>query len=132
MRFKRDNELIEKIDLIIDEADNLTSEQREAIKNLKHCYERTTYKDWDDRHKFYQDTVEDMVNDTGFMSDDLADKMVNTHPTLQSNFMRMCVRFVKGMANKPYYDDRNHTAGEVAKAMCKGLEEIKVVYIPHI
>lgn len=127
-QFKRNTETIEKVKKVI-LADNLTAEQREAIEELVKEHERATYKDWDDRHEFYRDIVDDMVNDCGFQYTKLAEKMANNHPTLQQNFMRMCANFIMRMAEKTYCDDRNRTSVEYAKAI---MDNVGEEYFPYI
>lgn len=114
MYFKRDNELIEKVKNVV-LANNLNAEQRNSIEKLVSRYESSTYKDWGDRSEFFNDMVDIMVNDFGFDDKGLAEKMANTHPTLQQNFMRMVYMFINNMANKSYYDDRNKNSVEFAK-----------------
>lgn len=126
--FKRDSGTIGKVKNVL-LADNLTAEQREAVEQLVIDYEKTTYNDWSDRHKFYQDIVEDMVNDCDFRYKELAGKMANNHPTLQQNFMRMCSNFIMRMAEKTYCDDRNRTSVEYAKAI---MDNVGEEYFPHI
>lgn len=127
-RFKRDSETIGKVKNVL-LAENLTAEQREAVEQLVIDYERTTYNDWSDRHKFYRDMVDDMVNDCDFQDTELAKKMANNHPTLQQNFMRMCAKFIHIMSEKSYCDDRNRTSVEYAKAI---MDNVGEEYFPHI
>ena len=127
-RFKRNNETIDKVKNVV-LAENLTPEQRNAVEELVREYERNTYNDWSDRHEFYRDIVDDMVNDCGFQDTELAEKMANNHPTLQQNFMRMCAKFIKCMAEKTYCDDRNRTSVEYAKAIKDNVGE---GYFPFI
>lgn len=127
-QFKRDSETIGKVKNVL-LAENLTAEQREAVEQLVIDYERTTYKDWDDRHKFFHDIVDDMVNDCGFKDSELAEKMANNHPTLQQSFMRMCSKFIMFMAEKSYCDDRNRVSVEYAKAI---MDNVGEEYFPFI
>ena len=127
-RFKRDSEIIGRATELLN-SENLTPEQKTAVEELIKDYERTTYKDWDDRHEFYRDIVDDMVNDFGFQDTELAKKMANNHPTLQQNFMRMCANFIMRMAEKTYCDDRNRTSVEYAKAI---MDNVGEEYFPYI
>ena len=127
-QFKRDNETIEKAKKVI-LADNLTAEQRDAVERLVSKYENATYDKWEDRHNFYENMVEDMVNDFGFKESSLAEKMANNHPTLQQNFMRLCANFIMRMAEKTYCDDRNRTSVEYAKAI---MDNVGEEYFPCI
>ena len=70
----------------------------EDIKELIKKYKSATYGEYLDRHEFYEDVVESMVNDCGFRYKELAEKMANDHPTLQQSFMRMAVAFIRKMA----------------------------------
>ena len=96
MYFKRNNELIEKVNALIAESNN--EELKNTLTELKSRYESSTYKDWGDRSEFFNDMVDIMVNDFGFDDKGLAEKMANTHPTLQQNFMRMVYMFINNMA----------------------------------
>jgi hypothetical protein len=119
---KRNNELCEKIQSML-ESDNLSEEQKKAFKELLTEYEWATYKEHNDRHEFFRKQVEKMVNDFGFQDEELAKSMANDHPTLQQSFMRMVVRFIEKMADKPYYDDRNKASVELAKKLKPIIEE---------
>lgn len=113
MYFKRDNELIEKVNALI--AESNSEELKKTLTEMKARYESSTYKDWGDRAEFFNDMVSIMVNDFGFDDKGLAEKMAYNHPTLQQNFMRMCYIFIKMMAEKSYYDDRNKNSVEYAR-----------------
>ena len=127
MSFKRNNELVEKIETILN---NTTSkEEHDAINELLTRYKNATYKEHSDRHEFYRNMVDDMVNDCSFEDDALAVKMASNHPTLQQNFMRMCVKFIKEMAQKSYCDDRNRNSVEFAKQV---MEIVDNSYFPFI
>ena len=119
---KRNNELCEQIENILN-ADNLTEEQKKAIKELNTEYQRATYKEHSDRHGFFRKQVEKMVNDFGFEDEELAKDRANDHPTLQQNFMRMVVMFIEKMADKKYCDDRNRASVELAKKLKPIIDE---------
>jgi len=122
MSNKRNNELIAKFDNIIN-ADNITDEQKKVMLEMKMYYESATYKEWQDRHSFYEDMVSSMVNDCGFDDDGIATKMANEHPTLQQSFMRMCRKFIEKMAQKTYWDGRNEHSVRMAKRMLEAIKE---------
>lgn len=119
---KRNNELCEQIENILN-ADNLTEEQKKAIKELNTEYQWATYKEYSDRHKFYREQVDKMINDTCFEDEELAKAMATNHPTLQQNFMRMVVMFIEKMADKSYCDDRNRSSVELAKKLKPIIDE---------
>lgn len=108
---KRNNELVEKIEKHLEEAPN------EEVKALLEEYKKATYQEHKDRHEFYRDTVERMVNDFGFEDEKLAEKMASEHPTLQQSWMRCCFKFIKKMASKSCYDGRNERSVMMAKKM---------------
>lgn len=126
--FKRDSGTIGKVKNVL-LADNLTAEQREAVEQLVIDYEKTTFDKWEDRHEFYRNVVDDMVNDCDFRYKELAGKMANNHPTLQQNFMRMCAKFINIMSEKTYCDDRNRVSVEYAKSV---MDNVGEEYFPSI
>ena len=64
-----------------------------------------------------------MVNDCGFEDDELAKAMANQHPTLQQNFMRFVVKFLRLMADKPTHDLRNMNSVQAAKMMIDAIAD---------
>lgn len=126
--FKRDSETIGNAKKVL-LADNLTAEQRKAIEQLVIDYEKSTFDKWEDRHEFYRNVVDDMVNDCNFRYMELAERMANNHPTLQQNFMRMCSNFIMRMAEKTYCDDRNRTSVEYAKSIMDNVGEEHFAHI---
>lgn len=125
---KRNNKIIEEAQNFLLNS-NFSDEEAKPIVNLINAYKHNTYENWEDRHEMYRDIVDSMVNDCGFQDKKLAEKMANNHPTLQQNFMRMCVYFIKEMANKSYCDDRNRASVEFAKSVLDNVEE---KYFPFI
>lgn len=123
---KRDNSIIEKANGVVS---SLNEEDAKVIKNLIEKYEKATYKEYDDRHEFYRESVSDMVNDMGFKDDELAESMAKEHPTLQQSFFRFVKKFILKMADKTYYDGRNEAAVKACKNMA---EMLKDVYVPMI
>lgn len=118
MANKRDNELVMAIESEIAKG----SVSAELASQLLKAYKSATYKEWGDRHKWYRDLVEDMVNDCAFADEELATEMANNHPTLQQNFMRMCRKFIEKMAEKTYFDARNENSVKMAKKMVSAIE----------
>jgi hypothetical protein len=74
--------------------------------------------------------VDDMINDFGFQSDELAKCMANNHPTLQQTYMRQCMKFIELMSKKEYVDGRNMAAVNLAKTIMNHVEGD--VYLPMI
>lgn len=123
---KRDNELVKKVKEL-----NLSSADAQVVDELIRKYENATYKEYTDRHKFYQDVVYDMTNDMGFDDDGLAERMANEHCTLQQSFMRFVTKFVRLMAkDDKYTDGRNDSAVRVARKMADAVKED--AYMPMI
>lgn len=113
MSNKRNNELINKVNEIIN---NLSNEQdKETIKSLIRAYEEVTYKEYSDRYKFNNEALSDMINDFGFSEKDTAKFMANEHPTLQQTFMRLACKFIGEMADKTYTDGRNEASVNLAR-----------------
>ena len=129
MRFKRNTEVIEKA-LQITHSGKLSEEEAQTIDTLIRGYCSTTYAEWDERHEFSRQFVSDMVNDFGFQDDELADMMVKQHPTLQQNFMRFVVKFLRLMAEKPTHDLRNKNSVIAAKMMANAIADNDT--FPHI
>lgn len=98
---------------------NLSEDENNAISTLIAAYESVTYKDWEDRHEFYRNIVDKMVNDMSFESEKLAEFMANNHPTLQQTYMKHCQHFIKAMSGKTYTDARNEYAVRLARELQK-------------
>lgn len=118
-RFKRDNELVKEIEVLIETVD--TPYHANLIKKLLEKYEYATFPEWSDKPKFTADTIDEYVNDFGFADDLVAETMANNHPTLQQSFMRLCLKFIKKMSEKKYWDGRNEAAVKMAKQMIEPL-----------
>lgn len=127
MSFKRNQDLVVKVCDILNN-DRVTGADRETINELLQAYKDKTYKEWNDRHKFYQDIVSDMVNDCGFDDDGLAEKMANEHPTLVQNFTRMVAKFIKKVREKGYADARNQASLD----FCNAVGDLTETYFPFI
>ena len=109
MRFKRNTDIVAKA-VVIANSGKLNEEEANTIDALLRAYCSTTYVEHEERHEFARQFVSDMVNDCGFEDDELAKAMANQHPTLQQNFMRFVVKFLRLMADKPIYDLRNRNS----------------------
>ena len=118
-RFKRDNEFVKEVEVLIEAID--TPYHANLIKKLLEKYEYATFPEWSDKPKFTADVIDGFVNDFGFADDLVAETMANNHPTLQQSFMRLCVKFIKKMSEKQYYDGRNEAAVRMAKQMIEPL-----------
>ena len=127
---KRDNELVEKVEAIISDT-TISEENRTCLGMLLNKYKSATYKEWDDRHEWNAGLLSDMVNDYGFKDEMIAEKMATDHPTLQQTFMRFVLKFIRKMAAKPYFDDRNKASVAIAREIVKTLDE-KGEYLPFI
>lgn len=120
---KRDNELSNSIESMLSESSTMTDDEKAKVKSLLNKYKSATYDDWNDRHQFYQNNVEHMVNDCGFKDEELAEAMANDHPTLQQSFMRFVMKFIRKMAAKEYYDARNERSVLLAKKIVESIGE---------
>lgn len=129
MYCKRNEELITKVNNIIENG-NLSEEEKGTLQDVLKAYKSSTFDTWGDRHEFYGNIVVDMVNDMNFRDEELAEKMANTHPTLQQNFMRFVLKFISKMSKKMFVDDRNRASVEKAKQIMSAMEEPS--YVPHI
>ena len=131
-RNKRDNELLKEIEKEVLNNINVSVEVKSLIRKLQGRYVDATYNDWGDRHQWYRDMVDDMVNDTSFEDDKLAEEMANNHPTLQQSFYRMVEKFIRKMGKKTIFvDGRN----EASVNICKKLNEVtekENPYIPYV
>lgn len=118
---KREKDFVEKVEGIISTMQD--EEQKKVITELLRKYENATYQEWDERHKFYEDVVDNMVNDTLFQDDKLAQTMANNHPTLQQSFMRFVMKFIKRMSEKTYFDGRNENSVKLAKKIMESVKD---------
>lgn len=122
MRFKRNTEVITKA-LQIAHSGKISEDEAKTIDTLIRAYCSTTYVEHEERHEFARQFVSDMVNDCGFEDDELAKAMANQHPTLQQNFMRFVVKFLRLMAEKPTHDLRNKNSVQAAKMMIDAIAD---------
>lgn len=52
------------------------------------------------------------------------------HPTLQQNFMRVVIGFIRGQTEKEYFDARNEATGELCKQLYEELMKSKYYFDP--
>ena len=128
MRFKRNTEVITKA-LQIAHSGKISEDEAKTIDTLIRAYCSTTYVAHEERHEFARQFVSDMVNDCGFEDDELAKAMANQHPTLQQNFMRFVVKFLRLMADKPIYDLRNRNSVLAARKLTNVIVDDTFPYI---
>lgn len=55
--------------------------------------------------------------------EDLAEKLVHDHPTLQQNYMRLAMAIIEAFANKDYVDGRNEKSKEMAQVFMNAFKE---------
>ena len=70
------------------------------------------------------------INVMGYDGNAVGELLAHDHPTLQQDFMRIVVGFIKTQAEKDYFDLRNEATGKV----CKKLNEVLTdeEYFPHV
>lgn len=69
-----------------------------------------------DKNKEYADKLSDMVNSFSFSATDVAKAMTMEHKTLQQNFTRLCIEWLKVCASDDYRTDgRNEDSHNIAK-----------------
>lgn len=144
--FKRDNELTERLREF---AQTFDEAPKQDLLKLIRDYEHATFPEWTDKAEFTADAFEIMVNDFGFADDEVvarlteekeiknvtcdnvvddvvdkvADKFAKEHPTIQQSFMRLCLKFIKKMSEKKYWDGRNEASVKTAKRFMEALDE---------
>jgi len=58
--------------------------------------------------------------------------LANDHPTTQQSLVRLCVAFLREMANKEYTDDRNECAVRASRIMIAALDKERAGSFPLI
>lgn len=72
----------------------------------------------------------DDVNNMSFSAKKLCEAMSHEHRTLQQNFTRVCIEWLRTCASDDYgYDGRNESSHLVAKKLMDGKDEICLPYI---
>ena len=74
-------------------------------------------------------TVSNYVNNFGCDYEEFAKKFGCEHRTLQQNFTRLCVAWLKHLSETEYYDLRNQASVEFAKAIKDKLGEVALPMI---
>lgn len=120
MYFRRHKSEVENVRAI---AETLPEEQKEQVLNLVKSYENATFVDSTDKRNFDFDAIDTAINDFGFDEKKLAERLANNHNTLQQTFMRLCLRFIEQMAQKPYWDGRNEASVQTAKKIVEAIGE---------
>ena len=116
--FKRNTDNIEAIKAAMTTLDEQTAKH---VEQLIKDYESITFENWQDKTKFNFDVIDTMINDTCFDEKFIAEQLANNHPTLQQNFMRLCMRFIEKMGEKTYFDGRNEASVKTAKQIVEAL-----------
>lgn len=127
-RFKRDNELASDVRTI---AETLDNEKKNTILELVEKYEYATFANWVDADEFVADSISDFINSFSFPDDLVAKKMANGHCTEQQSFMRLCMKFIKIMSEKKYWDARNEASVETAQKIMEAFGD-KPIPLPCI
>ena len=69
--------------------------------------------------------IESIVNDITFDAEGVAKSMTSAHKTLQQNFTRLCVEWLKVCASDEYaFDGRNEASHLVAKELMDGKDNL--------
>lgn len=129
-RFKRDNELIEKAEQYIRLA-NPNDDDTALLKSLIQKYEYATFAEWSDADEFVANSISDFTNSFSFPDDLIAKKMSNEHCTLQQSFMRLCMKFIKEMSEKKYWDGRNEASVKTAQKIMEAFGD-DTIALPFI
>ena len=80
--------------------------------------------------KKVSEILEDYFNQCGNVEDALVHKIEQWHPTLQQNFTRFCIQWLKRLAEDGFsFDDRNKASVEFARSIKDKLEK---AYLPYI
>lgn len=76
----------------------------------------------------FTNVVEDFVNT--FSTDKLrmaGEELARMHPTLQQNFMRVVIAFIKAQSEKKYFDDRNKATVELSRELWNTLTKSEYI-----
>lgn len=119
MTFKRNNELVEKIK---NQIENGNIDERDVISLIRE-YEQVTFKEYKDKDDFECNVIERFVNDFGFPTIEIANRMADAHPTLQQAFFNLILHYVMAMAEKQHMDGRNERAVMLAKKMWQTVKD---------
>jgi len=67
--------------------------------------------------------ISDYLNTSWGKTDELVKELETMHPTLQQLFTRVCVGWLKSLAERKYYDGRNVASVKLAKKILQNLNE---------
>ncbi len=83
-----------------------------------------------DTSKKIADAITSELNSFSFNAKDVARAMTSEHKTLQQNFTRLCVEWLKVCGSEEYnYDDRNEASHEVGKKVAPLLDDTCLPFI---
>jgi hypothetical protein len=89
-----------------------------------------------EKEKYIEDsvnTVSNMLNRMGFDNEAFCKTFTQEHRTLQQNFTRLCVEWLRTCADASYnYDDRNLASHIVAKEIIDKEPIARPWYLPYI
>lgn len=71
------------------------------------------------------------INNTCFKDEVFCAEMHKEHRTLQQNFMRLILEYIKSTAEQECYDDRNEASVLAAKKLQKVIEK-ENIFLPYI
>lgn len=71
------------------------------------------------------------INNMCFSDEEFCKEMHKQHRTLQQNFMRLIVEYIRTTAEQEFYDDRNEASVEAAKKLLKTIED-ENIFLPYI
>ena len=75
-------------------------------------------------------TIENLLNSFNFSASGVAKEMTKMHRTLQQNFTRLAVEWLRVCASDDYhYDGRNEDSHKVAKALLAHVEDLRLPFI---
>jgi len=73
--------------------------------------------------------IEQLINTSPSHCEDIGYHIAKfAHPTLQQNFMRTVIGFIKGQEEKEYFDARNEATVELCKELYKVLRNSKYYF----
>jgi len=77
--------------------------------------------------------VEDFVNTGGMEKLRMSgEELARMHPTLQQNFMRVVVAFIKAQSEKKYFDARNEATVELCRELWDVLSKSKYFFKDNV
>jgi len=68
--------------------------------------------------------IENIVNTINVQElEEIGKRLAGMHPTLQQNFMRVVMAFIKAQSGREYWDLRNEVTVKICKVLWEALEE---------